>query len=309
MIDSILYRRHTGSQGGVGQSPWDDRAKRNFQDRTGRNERVDVAVEIENLLRGNDALPARQIPRSTLNRLLSSEPLRSRLGISTQNGEFRLTHDRAIVLPALSRVAADLADRQVVLGDLWDNAGKRDYLDRLEGEGILPRAVHAVEEAQQIVRRAGRPHQQRRMPVPPRNQTTFIPDPAPVIQWTGDQQRLRFIWEELQRLSVHVFPNAVSALLRMLIELSTDSYIGHHNLNDASGLSQKVRVVAEHLRQRAVISADYTDELERMRRNDELISIQSMQRYIHSEHFAPMPNELILYWTRLSPYLTGALNR
>ena len=35
VIDEILERRHTGSQGGIGQSNWDDRAKENFQERTG----------------------------------------------------------------------------------------------------------------------------------------------------------------------------------------------------------------------------------------------------------------------------------
>lgn len=309
IIDSILYRRHTGSQGGVGQSPWDDRAKRNFQDRTGRNERVDIADEVERLLQEADSLPERQIPRSTLNRLLSSEPLRSRLGISVQNGEFRLTHVRDVVIPALARVADDLAERRVVLGDLWDNVGKREYLDRLEGEAILPRAVHAVAEGDRDVRRVARLPQRRRVPLPPRDQTTFIPDPAPVIQWTGDQQRLRFIWEELQHLNVHVFPNAVSALLRMLMELTTDNYISHHGLDDSGGLSQKVRSVADHLCQRAILTQEYRQEIERMRRDSELISIQSMQRYIHSENFAPMPSELIVYWTRLSPYIVGCLNR
>jgi hypothetical protein len=40
VIDAILYRRHTGSRGGVGQSDWDDRAKTNFIERTGRGGRV-----------------------------------------------------------------------------------------------------------------------------------------------------------------------------------------------------------------------------------------------------------------------------
>ena len=35
-IDEILFRRHTGSQAGVGQSKWDDTAKDNFISRTDR---------------------------------------------------------------------------------------------------------------------------------------------------------------------------------------------------------------------------------------------------------------------------------
>jgi hypothetical protein len=35
-VDDILFRRHTGVQGGIGQSNWDDRMKNNFVIRTGK---------------------------------------------------------------------------------------------------------------------------------------------------------------------------------------------------------------------------------------------------------------------------------
>lgn len=309
VIDSILFRRHTGAQGGVGQSQWDDRAKRNFGDRTGRNERIDVAEQVELILNQEDMAPNSQIPRSTLNRLLSSEATRSRMGVSALGNEFRITHDRDTVVNALARVASDLAERHVVLGDLWDNEGKRAYLDRLEGEGLLPRADQFLAEQQQEVTLQGRRPARRRRPSSPRAQSTFIPSDVPAIQWTGDQHRLRFIWEELQALNVQTFPNAVSALVRMLLELSTESYITHHELRDGDNLAQKVRISADHLLTRGVLEQEYRAELERMRQGDELISIRSMQRYVHSEHFAPMPNELITYWGRLGPFILGCVNR
>lgn len=45
-IDSILFRRHTGSQNGVGQSTWDDRMKKTFVERTGKGSGVNVADEV-----------------------------------------------------------------------------------------------------------------------------------------------------------------------------------------------------------------------------------------------------------------------
>ena len=49
-IDDILYRRHTGSQSGVGQSNWDDRMKLNFINRTGKESGVNIAEEVEKIL-------------------------------------------------------------------------------------------------------------------------------------------------------------------------------------------------------------------------------------------------------------------
>ena len=130
-IDEILFRRHTGTQGGVGQSTWDDRMKSNFIGRTGRGEILNVADEIEKRLSMAGLLPRRKIPRSNLNRLLSAEPFRNRVGFTTANGRFVITHQEPVVLHALQRIATDLADGRVVLGDIWDVDGKRAYLDEL----------------------------------------------------------------------------------------------------------------------------------------------------------------------------------
>ena len=122
-IDEILFRRHTGTQNGVGQSTWDDRMKSTFVARTGKGGGPSVADEIEKRLADANLLPSRRkIPRSTLNRLLSAEPFRQRVGISMKGGRFEFTHDETISLAALARIANDLASRNIVLGDIWGGA-------------------------------------------------------------------------------------------------------------------------------------------------------------------------------------------
>jgi hypothetical protein len=108
-------------------------------------------------------------------------------------------------------------------------------------------------------------------PRPP--QTTFIPADAPRIQWVAAQQRVRAIWEELQSLTLREHPNATSALMRILVELSVESYIGEHDINVPDNLSRKVGAVAAHLLNRQIIDQAYYDELERIRLNDQLVSV------------------------------------
>lgn len=306
LIDNILFRRHTGSQKGVGQLGWNDRAKLNFVERTGQGGGINVAAEVERLLTEANRLPAGNIPWSTLTRLLSSEEFRNRAGISTAGRRFRLTHEDGAVADALHRIASDLSSQIVTLGDLWNNEGKRAYLNRLQDEGVLP--VEAERLPEPIIA-GGAVRQPRRNPPPPRPQTTFIPTDAPHIQWIATQQRVRAIWEELQSVTLRNHPNATSALMRILVELAVESYIHEHNLNQPDSLSRKVGAVSNHLLDRQVIDRAYFDELERIRQNDQLISVASMQRYIHSPDFAPMENELRAYWTRLGRFIVAALNR
>ena len=305
VIDAILYRRHTGSQAGIGQSDWDDRAKANFIDRTGRGGRIDVAAMVEVLLEEERALPENSLPRSTMNRLLSSEANRARVGISVIGNQFRITHDRDIVIGALARIATDLSSREVVLGDLWNNEGKLAYLNRLEIEGVLPHENHLVEQAANIQRRA--PARRGRPPAQPRQQT-FIPTGAPGIAWRANQGRIRAVWEELQALSLANYPNAISALLRILLEMTVDNYIESNGLQQPDNLTQKVRTACDDLLRRDIIDRAYFDEIDRLRQHSELISIRSMQRYVHSTTFAPLPNELIVYWQRLGQFIVACLN-
>lgn len=306
VIDEILYRRHTGSQGGVGQSTWDDRAKRNFVERSGKGGKIDVADEIERILVENDFLPDQQVPRSTLNRLLSSEINRNRVGVSLFRNEFALTHELEAVIPAIRRIASDLAGRQVVLGDLWDNEGKRAYLNRLENEDLLPTedSLLPADQRQNIPRRRG-PRQGRA----PRQrvQNVLIPDNTPQPPWNADQARIRAIWDELRALSLNDHPNAVSALLRILLELASVDYLERHEIRVRNELASNFRLVYESLRDRDILEPDYINELARMR-EDELISIRSMQRFVHSQRFAPVRTELNIYWVRLGHYLIQAIS-
>ena len=252
-------------------------------------------------------LPNGNIPWSTLTRLLSSEEFRNRVGISTAGRRFRFTHDHAAAVDALHRIASDLANQVVTLGDLWNNEGKRRYLNQLQGEGVLPTAAELLPEP---VRVGGVVRQPRRNPPPPRPpQTTFIPEDAPHIQWVGAQQRIRAVWEELQSLSLRDHPNAISALMRILLELAVESYIAEHQLRVPDTLSRKVGAVSTDLLRRGLVDQAYYDEIERIRAADKLISVASMQRYIHSPDFAPMENELRIYWNRLGRFLIAALNR
>lgn len=95
----------------------------------------------------------------------------------------------------------------------------------------------------------------------------------------------------------------------MLVELSVDSYIAEHGLQRRDSLSRNVGAVLASLLERELIDQQYHDELDPIRRHEDLISVASMQRYLHSLDFAPMENELRTYWVRLGRFLIACLSR
>ena len=313
-IDDILFRRHTGNQAGVGQTTWDDRMKSNFVNRTGVGGGFNAADEIENRLALAGMLPRKKIPRSTLNRLLSAEAFRNRVGFTVNKGKFEFTHNEPMALRALRRVADDLANRHLVLGDIWDVDGKRAYLDRLENEGLLPTAEHSLRLSSPSV---GKPNVARPMPTPtpiarPQKRNTLIPNTSYAIAWAGRIQRHRAIWEELQfHLNLSDHTNAISVLFRVLVELSVENYIEQTKLstvNTSDTLARRVLKTAEDLEKHQKINKKYLELLRKFPQADSLLSADTLNRYVHSPNFAPSPDHLRALWDWMSDFLVHCLN-
>ncbi|GAA0870287.1 hypothetical protein GCM10009116_21230 [Brevundimonas basaltis] len=309
-IDEILFRRHTGVQKGIGQSTWDDRMTSTFVNRTGKGGGPSVADEIEKRLAEANLLPSRRkIQRSTLNRLLSAEPLRQRVGISMKGGRFHFTSDEKKSLAALARIAKDLTDRKLVLGHVWDTDGKTNYLDKLEGEGILPDPAKPASPG------GSKPSAKPAKVKPsakatPTVRTTLIPQKDFGLVWPGRLQRHHQIFEELQfHLDLHKHPNAVSVLLRVLIELALENYIQRAGVAVQEGdkLASRLEKAGLHLKAAGKIDGKQVEVLKKFKQGDKLVSADTLNRYVHSPNFAPSPEHLMSMWDSLADVVVELL--
>ncbi|MBE7638240.1 hypothetical protein GUA87_15380 [Sneathiella sp. P13V-1] len=311
-LDSILFRRHTGSQSGVGQSTWDDRMKDNFILRTGQGGGLNVSDEIEQRLSEAGLLPKRRkIPRSTMNRLLSAETFRNRLGFSISKKKFEFTHDEGKVLSAFARVADDLVTRKIVLNDLWDVDAKRAYLDKLEIEGVLPTAADALANygTNIVPSRGTKPAKSKPAPKPS-VRTTLIPQKEYGITWPGRLQRHHEIWEELQfELDLHNHRNAISVLFRVLLELSVENYVNQQvtSVHENDKLALRVKKVGQHLFDRSKINKKQFNATQKFGQSDQLVSADTLNRYIHSPDFAPSDKHLMAMWDSMSEFIVRCL--
>lgn len=310
-IDEILFRRHTGVQDGVGQSMWDDRMKAIFVDRTGKGGGINVADEIEKRLKAASLLPGRRkVPRSTMNRLLSAETFRNRVGFSARRGKFEFTHDEKVALGAMARIASDLAHRRLVLGDIWDVDGKRSYLDQLEHEGVLPTAADI--RATSIDHAPTRNAQPMRAQKPAKQtaRETLIPQKDFCIVWPGRLQRHHEIWEELQfnlRLSEH--RNAIAVLFRVLLELAVENYITQNAVavHDNDKLATRALKAGKDMQAKGRIDQKQLGVVTKFQQQDQLISADTLNRYVHSSDFSPSPHHLTSLWDSLAGFVVQCL--
>lgn len=314
-VDDILFRRHTGVQGGVGQSTWTDRMKNNFVQRTGKGTGVNTADEIEKRLKAAKLLPGRKIPRSNLNRLLSSESLRNRVGISVRKGKLEFIRDEPAVLRGLERIANDLANRVITLDDVWDTESKLHYIDALDAEGFLPTVLNKtpVTSGGAGIEPSPPPPSQTASPARPRPPAWphLIPDVDYGISWPAHLQRHHAIWDELQyKLELTEHPNAISVLFRVLLELAIDNYVKRaqpSDVQEGDKLARKAAKVATDLHSRGKIDKKYLGVISKLQHGEGIVSIDTLNRYVHSPNFSVSPEHLKMLWETLADFVVHCL--
>ncbi|MDQ0513253.1 hypothetical protein [Ancylobacter amanitiformis] len=311
-VDEILFRRHTGVQGGIGQSNWDDRMKKNFVIRTGKGKGISVADEVERTLAEVKMIPESKIPRSNMNRLLSSEAIRNKLGFSISDGSFQFIRDRDQSLLALSRVADDLARKKKTLDDIWDTKSKRKYMDELERDGILPTLPRNLDSTQTETQSPAKIQKHPEITARPTTWPHLIPEYDHGIIWVPKLHRHREIWDELQfRLVVDHHPNATAVLSRVLIEISLDNYISSKSVSGVTendSLARKCEKVARHMNEGSLIDFKYMNEIIKIKNGEDIISISTLNRYVHSSNFDVSPRHIKMIWNTFSKFVVICLS-
>jgi hypothetical protein len=131
-------------------------------------------------------------------------------------------------------------------------------------------------------------------------------------QQSGRLQRHRAIWEELQfSLDLENHPNAIAVLCRVLLELSVDNYIAQSKIatvSEADALVKKIISGAEDLEAKGKLEKRYLQVIRKARTMDEIVSIDTLNKYVHSSNLAAAPKDLASLWDTFAPLTVLFLN-
>lgn len=303
VIDEMLYRRHTGSQDGVGRSQWNPEGKSFFLQRTGKasvglGEAVERALKAEQLI-----AETMELPWSNLERLFSSEPIRKRAGISFAGGSLVYLTDKQQNMATLKRIAEDMASQKIVLGDLWNNTSKSRYLDKLKSEGF---DIDVAPKGRTTPTQGVRP-QEAGLEVTPFARKGRVPKDKHLIS-SADQNpflhRVEFergekIWRELQfTLQFDEHDNAIAVLMRVLLELAVTYYARDHGLIFSSGdsFARRVSSAADSMASRGLIDDKARNIIRKFESDKPIVSAHSMHQYVHNPNFHPSRSDMKAIW-------------
>jgi len=137
--------------------------------------------------------------------------------------------------------------------------------------------------------------------VVPRNARLNIADP-----------KIGAIVTELKKLRADTFPHAISVLLRVFLELSTDYYMNVNGLptstkNPHRGeiqkpLDKKIQEVIDHLINAGAKKKDFDGVSRALRDRQSPLNIQLLHGYVHNLFVIPKTRDTLASWDEARPY-------
>lgn len=100
-------------------------------------------------------------------------------------------------------------------------------------------------------------------------------------------------------------------MCRVLLELAVDNYIARAKITSVSSsdkLSKKLLACADSLHTAGKIDKKYVQQLRKAQNMDDIVSIDTLNRYVHSPNFAPSPDHLAAIWDTLADLIVLCLN-
>lgn len=334
--------KHTGENEGAGTVRWDGQQTSRFNSQTSGI--VDARIVFLDELRSLREIPEEYkerfhlIKKTNFDRLTKDPDVRELLGIDVIDNKLVLING---VNSYLLEVLYDLIFADLSVGKIYSKEDRKNYLlkivERVEVKGDSSRTDSSESKQSDDAEDSSSSHAGGKSGAEgtrsksdesehgtggdsaaegmgtatkgkgyPINRKALVPQQH---RLTITHARIAKIFNELKTLDTEVYPNAVSVLLRVFIELSADCYITTHAISDAnvdSKLSRKIEAVANDLEVKKILTKHELRAARQMASgNMENSSVKTFHSYVHNKDLTPSATDLKAAWDDLWLFIEG----
>jgi len=315
--DKWIQLTHRGQNKGAGLVEWDGQVAARYDARRGsKSFALCVLDHVRD--RGHLSEPARRriesgkFPITTLERLLKTPYVRSKLGIEKDSGGILTWYPAEQALRGMTKIVDDIGSKLITVSNLKSQEQRIDYVNSLDTEHIpdpdtklaQPRPLDEDGTEGETAGGGATGGSKRRLS---RERRSLVPKSCKL---SIPSPKLRRLFSELKKLKADEFPNATAVLLRVFLELSLDHYLEHcvqwpHQQLRGTFLTDKLKAVADRLETKKAITHDRLEPVLKARGGQTLLacSVGTLHAYIHNRHFSPVASELRVAWDDLQPFL------
>lgn len=306
--------RHQGAQDGAGIIQWGPQEKARSRARNGQP--VGVHTFFLNYLQDSGQLSVgerQRVKSSTLQRMLENPAIREVVGFTVERGGVHFARAEQEVIQAVMHIVRELLTGVKDVKDVYTSKQREQYA------ADFPQRLRATPQTQ--AERAAppppepKPKQAAATAPASRRAATVRVQPPRAKLIPGDcflrvkDRRVKGIEIELRGLPLEDFPNAVTVLFRVFLEMSVDYYRSTTLKRPSAALHDKLREklldVLAHMETQGVLTKWEANPVRSAcQKNSFLVpSVVMMHEYIHNRHVTPSPTDLRAEWDSLQPFI------
>ncbi len=297
-----LALKHTGQNEGAGVVEWsaDETARFRGMEKGSAPEPFRQALDFAQKAGQLTADVRGKLHTSTFKRLIDTPAVREKLGVGYENRQIKILGDRVAVAKAIAWMAKDLVDRGISVGEVYHVKQRLAYTRKIPASVVVKAKGSAVPASRDAAAKAA--HAKRGTRRKPTRDNLIRPE----CILTVHDNRSRDIEQELRKMSLQEYPNGVSVLFRVFIELSVDWYIQDQAVTVTTGakLAERMRAAGDHLLKRNKITDAQNKPVRHAAQKGSYLgpSVTLFNDYVHNGAMFPAPADLRQHWNSLQPF-------
>lgn len=320
--DKWVNIQHTGKNKGIGTDDWDGMSTARAN--SGKNgENMPPAYLALKLVEKNaaDNLKTKlnfKFPITNLDRLLVKYgDFRKDMGFTIIDGKLHYRIPQEEAMKNLMKVVEEILDPNFSVNTIKTKTEVNIFKKKLQEQGYMKSGAAELEkpipvelaevpteQSKEILAKKTSKKKEKKATT---RRTYLIPSDYLLVI---EEDRINNIYQELKRLNVESFPNAVSVLFRVFLELSIDHYSERnhvHGIGKNTELINKIHMVHDHFDRTGVMTRDEMQGLMQLcnTTNEQPICLtREFNGYVHNFHLHPDPAALKVTWDNLQTFIS-----
>ena len=311
--NSWIEQRHTGEDEGRGIVRWSGVASSRFRGRAPALQALDFVRQHGNLNEDQKKMIEGRFPITTLDRLLSTPSVRSKIGFEIKDEKLLTSLPPDEAIKPLRRIVLDLAEKTVNVTKLKLKPQQIDYISKLQpgdspklsAKTGTPRPVEDFSMQDFSAKAKAKTKKAKTPPKTPR--TTAIPKSC---RLNITNPKIEEIYTELRHLQLSKHPHAIAVLLRVLLETSVDHYLTKATISlkfptpagqKDKTLKKKVDETITHMVANGADKKEFKGIITALSNDNHPFSPELLHAYVHNRFFSPTERDLTTAWDNGQP--------
>lgn len=311
-----LAQRHSGENEGRGIVNWSGVAGSRFRGTDPALQALDFVRQHADLSEEQKKLLDGRFPITTLDRLLSTPSVRTKIGFEIKDNKLLTSLPPDEAIKPLKRIVLDLAEGKENVTKLKlvsqqvayvSRFGKTDTPDLLKKTGSS-RALEGITE-KDFAEEKQSPAKKKAQRSVPRH--AIVPKSCKL---NINNPKIGEIYQELKTLKLDKYPNAIAVMLRVFMETSVDHYltkvaspaiplsVATPAGDKDKSLQKKIEEAIDNMITNGAAKKDFDGIRRGLSNKSHPLSVDLLHSYIHSRFVAATERELTVAWDSAQPF-------